>query len=130
MSEDVQVRLDKYLWAIRIFKTRGIAKKAIENGKVRMNDEPAKASKIVNRGDIYKIKAENRRWTIKVLHPLDQRKKFTEAQNYYEDITPQADRELNIAKQQSAFYTGKRLSKTGKPSKKERRNLDDFLGDI
>ena len=128
--DDVQVRLDKYLWAIRIFKTRALAKKAIDNGKVRMNDEPAKASKIVNRGDVYKIKSDNRRWTVKVLHPLDQRKKYAEAISYYEDITPEADKELNNAKQQSAFYTGKRLSKTGKPSKKERRNLDDFLEEI
>ncbi len=128
--EDVQVRLDKYLWCIRVFKTRALAKKAIDNGKVRQGEEIPRASKIVNPGEIYKIRTSQRRWTIKVLHPINQRKKYSEAIKYYQDITPEADIELNNAKQQSSFYTGKRLSKTGKPSKKERRDYDTFWDDI
>ncbi len=129
-QEDVHVRLDKYLWCIRVFKTRALAKRAIDNGKVRMDGEPSKASKFVNPGDIYEIRTSERRWTIKVLRPLAQRKKYSEAIKYYEDITPAADIELNQAKQSASFYTGKRLSKTGKPSKKERRDYDDFWSDV
>ncbi len=127
---DTQVRLDKYLWCIRVFKTRGMAKKAIENGKVTMNEKVTKASKVVNPGEIYRIRTGERRWTIKVLHTLNQRKKYSEAVKYYEDITPSSDIELNQAKQSASFYTGKRLSKTGKPSKKERRDYDDFWGEL
>ncbi len=128
--EDVQVRLDKYLWCIRVFKTRALAKKAIENGKVKQDEESPKASKVVNPGEVYKIRTSQRRWTIKVLHTLNQRKKHSEAIKYYQDITPQEDLELNRAKQQSSFYTGKRQSKTGKPTKKERRDYDSFWDDI
>ncbi len=129
MSEDLQVRLDKYLWCIRAFKTRAKSKAAIEKGKVRFQDDICKASKIVNLGDVYQIRAE-KRMTIKVLALLNQRKKYSQAIEYYEDLTPEADKELNRAKLQTAFHTGKRISKTGKPSKKERREMNDFFDDI
>ncbi len=129
MEKEIQVRLDKYLWCIRIFKTRALAKTAIEKGKVRCNDTPCKPSKIVNLGEVYEIRATNR-ITIKVKRLLNQRKKHSEAIECYEDITPEADRELNQAKYQSSFHTGKRLSKTGKPNKKDRREMNDFLDEI
>jgi len=122
-----KLRLDKYLWAIRIFKTRTLAATACDQGKVKLIGEPAKASKHVNIGDEYEIKAEKRRWKIKVLALLDHRVQHAEAIKYFLDITPPEEVE-RLQFQASSFHTGKRLSKIGRPTKKERRDLDDFTG--
>lgn len=121
-----KVRIDKYLWAIRVFKTRTLASEACDNGKVRWNDNAVKSSKSVNIGDIYEIKTKDRNWVIKVLDILEKRQAYAIASTYYEDLTPIEDK--NIEKSQaSSFYTGKRLSKVGRPTKKDRRSLDDFI---
>ncbi len=123
-----KLRLDKYLWAIRIFKTRTLAADACDAGKVKWNGLSCKASKIVNIGDEYEIKTETRKWVIKISGLLHKRVAYSEAINHYIDLTPEEDLALakNIA---SSFHTGKRLSKIGRPTKKERRNLDEFLGE-
>lgn len=121
-----KLRLDKYLWAIRIFKTRTQAAAACDTGKVKMNGTSVKASRNVNIGDQYEIKTEARRWKIEVTGLLPNRLQYAEAIKYYLDITPEADQQFNqhIA---SSFHTGKRPSKIGRPTKKERRDLDDFM---
>jgi len=121
-----KLRLDKYLWAIRIFKTRTQAADAIEDGKVKMNSAAVKPSRIVGIGDRYTIKTPARRWTIEVTALLHNRVAYEEAIKHYLDITPEEDKQLN-QHQGSSFYTGKRLSKTGQPTKKQRRDLEDFL---
>jgi ribosome-associated heat shock protein Hsp15 len=125
---DEKVRLDKYLWAIRIFKTRSQAAEACDKGKVKCNGDNCKPARTVKPFDIYDIKTEHRRWVIQVAGLLETRKQYSEAINYYLDQTPQE--ELDIAKRQaSSFNTGKRLSKVGRPTKKEKRDLDEFMGD-
>jgi ribosome-associated heat shock protein Hsp15 len=121
------LRLDKYLWAIRVFKTRTQAATAIKAGKVTLGGSPVKTSKNVTVGDVYNIKAEERKWVIEVTGLLHQRVQYSEAINFYVDRTPEAD---IIKKSKSAFveYTGKRQSKQGRPTKKNRRDLD-ILGD-
>ena len=123
-----KLRLDKYLWAIRIYKTRTLAADACDAGKVKWNGLSCKASKTVNIGDEYEIKTESRKWIIKVSGLLHKRVAYSEAINHYIDLTPEEDLTLakNIA---SSFHTGKRLSKIGRPTKKERRDLDEFLGE-
>ena len=66
MSEKEKLRLDKYLWAIRLFKTRTMAASACDTGKVKFDGLQAKASKNVNIGDEYEVKTEAKRWRIKV----------------------------------------------------------------
>ncbi len=122
-----KLRIDKYLWSIRIFKTRSIAAEAIDRGKVRLNGEAVKASRAVVAGDEYDIRTEARRWVIRVKGLLDHRVQYSEAIQYYEDLTPVEDKEA-IRYQASSFNTGKRQSKVGRPTKKERRDLDDFVG--
>jgi ribosome-associated heat shock protein Hsp15 len=73
MAEKVKLRLDKYLWAIRIFKTRSQATDACEKGKVKMNGISVKASRHVSIGDEYEIKTESRKWVIKISGILDHR---------------------------------------------------------
>ena len=125
MSE--KIRLDKYLWAIRLFKTRTLAAAACDTGKVKYNGAAAKASKNVQVGDEYEVKTEARRWRIRVTGLLDKRVAYAEAIKYYVDITPAEEIE-RLQYQAASFHTGKRPSKIGRPTKKERRDLDDFLG--
>lgn len=127
MSEQKEkLRLDKYLWSIRLFKTRSIAAEACDKGKVKYNGEQAKASKNVHIGDEYEIKTENKRWRIKVAALLHTRVQYSEAIKYYIDITP-AEEVERLQYQSASFHTGKRLSKVGRPTKKERRDIDDFM---
>jgi len=121
-----KLRIDKYLWAIRIFKTRSMATAAIDEGKVKWNGASIKPSKQVNIGEEYEIRTPARKWTIKVTGLLHNRAGYEEAVKNYIDLTSEEDKELN-SRLGSSFYTGKRLSKTGKPTKKERRNRDQFF---
>ncbi len=124
---DEKLRLDKYLWAIRIFKTRTLATKACEEGKVKLNGANVKPAHSVSIGETYDIRAE-RKWTIRVTGLLQKRVGFEEAVKHYTDLTSEEDLQYN-KRMGTSFYTGKRLSKTGRPSKKERRDLNDFLSD-
>lgn len=122
---DEKLRLDKYLWAIRIFKTRTLATKACDEGRVKMNGAKIKPSRTVAIGDTYDIRGE-RKWSIEVTGLLQKRVAYDEAIKHYIDITSEEDK-LHNQRMNTSFYTGKRLSKTGRPSKKERRDLNDFL---
>jgi len=124
--EKEKLRIDKYLWAIRLFKTRSQAADACDKGRVKLNGEAVKAARSVNTGDEYEVKTELKRWRIRVTAALDHRVQYTEAIKYYEDITPAEELE-RIQFQAAAFHTGKRLSKIGRPTKKNKRDLDEFL---
>ena len=121
-----KLRLDKYLWAIRLFKTRTQATDACDSGKVKFNGTQVKPSKHVNVDDEYEVKTEAKRWRIKTTALLHKRVKYEEAIKYYIDITPAEEIE-RLQYQAASFHTGKRQSKIGRPTKKERRELDDFL---
>ena len=124
--EKEKLRLDKYLWAIRLFKTRTAASTACEKGRVKMNGEAIKASRVVKIDDCYEVKTDEKRWVIKVTGLLPKRVQYSEAIKFYEDQTPIEEKE-RIAFQSASFYSGKRLSKIGRPTKKERRDIDDFM---
>ena len=123
--ETEKLRIDKYLWAIRLFKTRSQSADACDKGKVKSGGENVKASKTVHPGDEYEVKTEAKRWVIKVMALLDHRVQYSEAITYYTDITP--PEELDRIKFQAAvFHTGKRMSKQGRPTKKDKRDIDEF----
>ncbi|MFN4286684.1 MAG: RNA-binding S4 domain-containing protein [Lacibacter sp.] len=126
MPEKEKLRIDKYLWAIRLFKTRSQAAAACDAGKVKYNGMACKAARLVSVGDEYEVKTEAKRWRIKVTGLLHNRVAYSEAIKYYIDITPAEELE-RIQFIASSFHTGKRLSKVGRPTKKERRDLDSFL---
>jgi ribosome-associated heat shock protein Hsp15 len=128
MPEKEKLRLDKYLWSIRLFKTRSQAADACDKGRIKYNGDAAKASKHISIGDEYEVKTEDRRWRIKVAGLLDHRVQYSEAINYYIDITPAEEIE-RLQYQASSFNTGKRQSKVGRPTKKDRRDLGDFMGE-
>ncbi|MBS1668094.1 MAG: RNA-binding S4 domain-containing protein [Bacteroidetes bacterium] len=121
-----KIRLDKYLWSIRLFKTRSLAADACEKGKVKYNGNNTKASKQVNIDEEYEVKTEAKKWRIKVTGLLDHRVQYAEAIKYYLDITPAEEIE-RIQFQAASFHTGKRQSKIGRPTKKQRRDLDGLM---
>jgi ribosome-associated heat shock protein Hsp15 len=120
-----KLRLDKYLWSIRLFKTRSLAAEACDKNKVKFNGNPAKPSKTVSVGDEYEVKTEAKKWVIKVTGLLYTRQQYAEAIKYYLDITPEEELD-RVQFQAAAFHTGKRLSKVGRPTKKQQRDLDTF----
>lgn len=120
-----KLRIDKYLWAIRLFKTRSQAADACDKGKIKWLGNNVKAAKTVNIGEEYEVKTEARKWVIKVTGLLEKRVAYPEAIKHYEDVTP--PEELDVVKfQPSAFNTGKRLSKVGRPTKRDRRDIENF----
>ena len=124
MSE--KVRIDKYLWSIRLFKTRSIATDACDSGKVKWKGENIKPSKPVILNEEYEVRNEAGKLTIKVIGILASRVSYEVAIKNYIDLTLDEDRN-NDKPLVSSFYTGKRLSKVGRPTKLQRRDLDDFL---
>src|SRR5438094_841923 len=116
MATKEKLRLDKYLWTIRLFKTRTMAAAACDTGKVKFNGAAAKAAKPVKIGDEYEVKTENKRWRIKVTALLHHRVNHEEAIKYYLDITP-AEEIQRLQYQAATFHTGKRKSKIGRPTK-------------
>src|SRR6202012_2431447 len=125
MPAKEKLRLDKYLWSIRLFKTRTEAAEACDKGKVKYNGMAAKAAKNVSIGDEYEVKTEAKKWRIKVTGLLDPRVQYPLAVEYYIDITP-AEEVERLQYQASSFNTGKRQSKIGRPTKKQRGELDGF----
>ena len=130
MKEEVEkkekVRLDKYLWSIRVFKTRSQATEAIDKGRVKLKGDSVKASRNVVVGDIYDARTEHKNWTLRVTAVLEKRLTYAEAIKYYEDLTPVEELE-RVRQVAATFQTGKRLSKIGRPTKKNRRDIGDFL---
>ncbi|MEN9522379.1 MAG: hypothetical protein RL065_756 [Bacteroidota bacterium] len=127
-TELEKIRIDKYLWAIRVFKTRSLAAKACDDGKVKSNGNHIKASKNVAIGDNYEIKTDARKWIIEVVNIISQRVQYTEAIKNYLDKTPEEDKQINKPQESAfSFNTGKRQSKQARPTKKQRRNLDGFM---
>ena len=128
MPEKEKLRLDKYLWAIRLFKTRTMAAAACDTGKVKQNATSVKAAKNVNVNDEYEVKTEAKKWLIKVSGLLHKRMAYSEAIKYYIDITPHEEQD-GLQFQAASFHTGKRHSKIGRPTKKQRREMDGFFGE-
>lgn len=117
------VRLDKYLWAVRVYKTRTQATDACKKGRVSMDDMPAKPSRMVTTGDVIEVKKMPVQYSYRVLDPIEKRVGAKIVENYVENITPQE--ELHKLEMQDDFFV-KRDRGAGRPTKKERRLLDDI----
>jgi ribosome-associated heat shock protein Hsp15 len=126
MAEKEKLRLDKYLWSIRLFKTRSLAADACNSGKVKSNGTNVKASKTVNIGERYEVKTEAKKWLIEVTGLLHTRVQYAEAIKNYIDHTPEEPKD-STAPTAFVFNTGKRKSKQARPTKKQKRNLDEFF---
>jgi len=118
------VRIDKYLWAVRVFKTRSLASEACRKGKVSVDDMPAKASRMVSTGDVIEVKKMPVVYSYKVLDPIEKRVGAKIVDNYVKNVTP--EEELQKLKMTDDFFV-KRDRGMGRPTKKDRRQLDDLM---
>lgn len=120
-----KVRIDKWLWAVRIFKTRSKATDACKKGRVLVDDMPVKPSREVHTGEIVKVKRAPVTRSYKVLDMAEKRMSAAAAVEYVEDVTPAE--ELEILKIQKQMRWSSRRKGKGRPTKKERRDLDNFF---
>ena len=117
------VRIDKYLWAVRLFKTRTLATEACKKGRVTVDNMPAKPSRGISAGDIIEVKKMPVVYSYRVVDPIEKRVGAKIVEKFVEDITPQE--ELQKLEIQDDFFV-KRDRGAGRPTKKERRLLDDI----
>jgi ribosome-associated heat shock protein Hsp15 len=121
----MKLRADKYVWAVRLAKTRSKATELINKGKVLVNDERIKPSKEIKQGDVITILVHNAQLSFKVLELLERRVGAKLVENFIKDITPIEEVEkLKLYRSAQKVY---RHKGTGKPTKKDRRDLDDFM---
>lgn len=123
MTENV--RIDKWLWAVRVYKTRSLATEACKKGHVLIGGLPVKASRVVNVNDIVKVRKSPIFRTYKVLALSENRMSAKLVTEFVEDITPKE--ELDILDMQKNMNWFSRDRGTGRPTKKERRDLDQFF---
>ncbi len=125
MEEKEQIRIDKYLWAVRLFKTRNIAAEACKKGRVMIDGQPVKTSRVVKIGDVISVKTSPivKQYKVQALAGNRMGAKLTP--DYIKDVTPEEDLEFlrltHIANKMN------RPRGLGRPTKKERRDLDDFF---
>lgn len=127
MSELEAIRLDKWLWTARFFKTRKLAAEAISGGKVHVNDQRAKPGKEVKAGAMLSISKDNYRWDIAVTAISSQRRSAKEAVLLYEESAESlAKREQQIIQNREQRELFDFSGRDRKPNKKERRQIHRF----
>jgi ribosome-associated heat shock protein Hsp15 len=124
---DDQVRIDKWLWAVRVFKTRSIATDACKKGRVTIDGQSAKPSRTLKPGEIVKVRKNPVTYSYKVKQLIGKRVGAKLVPEYMEDITPAS--ELEILEMQKNMSWFERERGTGRPTKKERRDIDRLKGD-
>lgn len=123
----MSVRLDKWLWAARFFKTRSLAQQAVEGGKVRLNGERTKPAKDLKIGDELCIHIGAYEWSVRVQQLSDNRGPATIARTLYEeDDASRARRIEQVARRRLAVDPGS--DRSGRPTKRERRQLERWRG--
>ena len=120
-----EIRLDKYLWAVRVFKTRSDAADAIRNNRVLVNDAYAKPSREVKEGDIISVKRMPVTYRYKVLELVSSRQGAKNVPQYCLNITPQEELDKLTVPRETIFVFRERG--TGRPTKKERREIDALM---
>ena len=121
----MEARIDKWLWAARLFKTRSIAADACKNGRVTFNGSTIKPSRMIKEGDTVHVKKSPITYSFKVLKAIEQRVGAKLIPEIYENVTDPKQYELLEMSRISGFVD--RARGTGRPTKKERRALDAFV---
>ena len=119
------LRIDKYVWAVRLTKTRSQASELISKGKIKINEMDVKPSRDIKMGDTINIHKNSAVFSYKVLELLEKRVGPKLVSTYIEDITP-----IEEVEKFKSYQEAQRVYRdmgTGRPSKKDRRSLDDFL---
>jgi ribosome-associated heat shock protein Hsp15 len=122
-SNSTTVRLDKWLWAARFFKTRSLATDAVEGGKVRLNGDRVKPARSVKPGDTLDIDNGSTEWEVEVLDLSETRGSATVAQTLYAE-TPESIARRQQKSEQRRFFQEPGEAIKGRPTKRDRRKLD------
>ena len=126
MLIDKQIRVDKWLWAVRIFKTRNQATEACKKGRILIREQPVKPSRVLRINDIIQVKRPPLIYSFKVTGLLAKRLSARLVKDYIEDITPEL--ELEKLKVRETFFIS-RDKGSGRPTKKERRTMEKLRGE-
>ena len=119
------MRIDKWLWAARFFKTRSLAQQAVEGGRVKVGDERVKPARDLRVGDTVSIQTGETQWIVIVQRLSDQRRSAPEARTLYEETEPsRLRREAQAATRK--LQAEPAAERVGRPTKRERRQLDRF----
>jgi len=121
-----EVRIDKWMWATRIFKTRTVATEACKKNRIAVGGVPVKASRMIKAGDVVAVRKPPVTFSFRVLDVTQNRMGAKLVPQYYENITPPEEYEILELKKIAGFVD--RAKGMGRPTKKERRELDDFTG--
>ena len=118
------VRIDKWLWAVRVFKTRTIASEACKKGRVLIDNNSVKSSRMIRVGDIVQVKKPPVTYSFKVVEISQKRMGAKLVPDFMENVTPPEEYEILEMNKLSGFVDRQRG--TGRPTKKERRDLEQF----
>lgn len=118
------VRIDKWLWAVRVYKTRSLAANECKKGRVSINDVEVKPSREIKIGDVVFVKKSSITYQYKVLQLAEKRMGAKLVPDFMEDVTPAS--EFEVIEMQKYMQWSNRDKGTGRPTKKDRRNLDQF----
>lgn len=121
---NAEARIDKWLWAARLYKTRTLATDACKNGRITLNGTPVKPSRTVKPGDEVGVRRPPVTYTFRVLSPIEKRVGAKLLPQILENITPPEQYEILEMSRIGGFVD--RAKGTGRPTKKDRRALDDF----
>ncbi len=121
----MSIRIDKWLWSTRFFKTRSLATDACRRNLVKIDDSIVKPSKEVRIGDLVKLKKGPLNQTVRITALVEKRVAAPVANQCYEDLTPQTEYEK--ANDKRFILQNNALRTKGRPSKKDRRDLEDFF---
>ncbi len=123
-----EVRIDKYLWAIRVYKTRSEATDACKGGKIRLNGADVKPSKMIRRGDVLTARKVAMTYTFRVIELVEKRQGAALVPGFAENLTP-ADELAKLRAPVETFFL-RRDRGTGRPTKKDRRQMDSLWGEL
>lgn len=124
MQESEKLRIDKYLWAIRAFKTRSISTEACKAGRVKLNGQNLKPSHVVKIGEIYTVQKGSDKKVVEVVALLERRVDAKTAVNFYKDLTP-----VEETPAYKLMFHSPALSRdrgAGRPTKRDRREIDEL----
>ena len=119
-----EARIDKWMWAVRIFKTRSIAAEACKKGRITINGSLVKAARMIKPGDVIQVKKPPITYSFKVLQPIEKRVGAKLVSEMMENVTTPDQYELLEMSKISGFVD--RARGTGRPTKKDRRELEEF----
>lgn len=124
----MEARIDKWLWSVRLYKTRSLATDACKKGQITMNGLPVKPSKVIKEGDVISVRKPPVTYTFRVLQAIENRVGAKLVPEMLENITPKEQYDILEMSKISGFVN--RARGTGRPTKKDRRVLDDFTSDV